>query len=52
MRSRHRSIREQIAYPRTVDTDSITASYQNGVLEVYLPLSDDVDRRGNRIEID
>lgn len=49
--ARQRSIREQVGIPRSVDTDEITARYSNGVLEVTLPVTDDADAHGHRIDI-
>lgn len=50
--SRHRSMREQIVIPRSVEVDDISASYHNGVLEVHLPIVEGADERGHRIDID
>ena len=49
-RSRH--VHEQLAVPGEVIEADIDASYRNGVLEVHLPTSDEVDTDAHRIDID
>lgn len=48
---RSRRVFERLSLPEGVDADSIDASYQNGVLEIDLPLAEDVET-GTRIDID
>lgn len=45
---RRHSVEERISVPGDVDTDAITASYHNGVLEVTLPVAES----GTGIDID
>ncbi|MFB6354637.1 MAG: Hsp20/alpha crystallin family protein [Halobacteriales archaeon] len=49
---KHRSLTEQVAVPREVEAEAITASYHNGVLEVHLPVAEDADERGHRIDVE
>lgn len=41
--ARTRRVHEQVTLPAGVTTDDVTAVYRNGVLEVSLPVADDVD---------
>lgn len=47
-----RSVYEQLTLPGDVDTDGITATYRNGVLETRLPAENADDEPGHRIEIE
>jgi HSP20 family protein len=50
-RERHRaSVARSVSLPETVETDEISATYDNGVLIVRLPKSEPVTR-GERIEV-
>jgi len=50
--ARHRSLSEQVAVPREVETDDIAASYHNGVLEVHLPVREGATERGHHIDVE
>jgi HSP20 family protein len=50
--TRRRAVHEQVAIPRAVEADEITASYHNGVLEVHLPVVEGAAERGHRIDIE
>ncbi|MDG5778500.1 Hsp20/alpha crystallin family protein [Haloarculaceae archaeon H-GB2-1] len=41
-----------VGIPKDIVEDDITASFENDVLEVTLPIEDDSDRSGRRISID
>ena len=47
---RSRSVEETITIPADVDPEAITATYKNGVLEVWLPVAEAGD--GYRIDIE
>ncbi len=48
--SRSRRVSESLYVPGTIDAESIEASYQNGVLDIHLPVDEPVD--SHRIDID
>ena len=50
--TRRRSVHERVRVPAAVVEDEIAATYRNGVLEVHLPVRDDVEDRGRRIDVD
>lgn len=51
--TRNRRMHEKVRIPGDVILEDIEASYHNGVLEVRLPLEDDIDgESGHRIDID
>lgn len=50
-RYRSRSVRETVTVAEDVDTETIEATYKNGVLEVRLPV-DESHSDGHRIDID
>jgi HSP20 family protein len=51
-RGRKRTYHRRFRFPKTVDDDAITASYENGVLEVSLPAVTDATATGKRIPIE
>lgn len=48
---RQRHVEERIHVPGAVSGDDMSATYRNGVLEVYLP-GDDGDRTGTAIDVE
>ena len=51
-RGRKRTYHRRFRFPKDVDTDEIAASYTNGVLEVTLPIREDIELRGERVPIE
>ncbi len=51
-RGRKRTYHRRFRFPKDVDTDAISASYTNGVLEVTLPIREAVEPRGEPIPIE
>ena len=51
-RSRRRTYHRRFRFPKTIDDDAITASYNNGILEVRLPVSTDAALQGTEIPIE
>lgn len=51
-RGERRTYHRRFRFPRTVDDDAITASYNNGILEVRLPISTDAALQGTEIPIE
>lgn len=51
-RRRSRSVHEQLALPKPVVTEEISAVYHNGVLEIHLPTEEDLETDAHRIDID
>ena len=51
-RGRKRTFHRRFRFPKDVDTDAIEASYTNGVLEVTLPIREDIELRGEEIPIE
>ena len=49
---RSRRVHEELTVPGEVSLEDIEADYHNGVLEIRLPLEEDDDSGGYRIEID
>lgn len=47
----HRNVSERFTIPADVDLDEISASYHNGVLELALPVSGEIET-GHRIDIE
>ena len=51
-RGRKRTFHRRFRFPKDVDVDAVAASYTNGVLEVTLPIREDIELRGERIPIE
>lgn len=51
-RGREKTHHQRFRFPKDVDTDAISATYTNGVLEVTLPLETDADAHGMEIPIE
>lgn len=51
-RNRKRTYHRRFRFPKEIDTDAITAEYTNGVLEVRLPIAEDIELRGKEIPIE
>ena len=51
-RGRKRTFHRRFRFPKDVDTDAIETSYTNGVLEVTLPIREDIELRGEEIPIE
>jgi HSP20 family protein len=51
-RGRRKTYHRRFRFPKTVDDDGITASYDNGILEVRLPVQTGATVTGRRIEIE
>ncbi len=51
-RGRKRTFHRRFRFPKDVDTEAISASYTNGVLEVTLPIREDIELRGEPIPIE
>ncbi|MFB6188832.1 MAG: Hsp20/alpha crystallin family protein [Halapricum sp.] len=49
---RSRSVFDRISVPDDIDTDTITATYRNGVLEITLSASETHEGTGHRIDIE
>ncbi|QPV62068.1 Hsp20/alpha crystallin family protein [Halosimplex litoreum] len=47
-----RVFNRHVSVPQRVDRDDISATYRDDVLTVRLPVTDDGDRPGTRIEVD
>lgn len=47
----HRNVNERFTIPSDVEIDDVSASYHNGVLQLELPVSGDLES-GHRIEIE
>lgn len=47
-----RPIDRHLSVPAEIDPDGITAAFDDGVLEVHLPIRSDSSRPGRRIEIE
>lgn len=48
----HRSMRESVTLPESVDEENITATCKNGVLTVHLPKKEPTEAEGRQIEIE
>ena len=51
-RGRKRTFHRRFRFPKDIDTEAIDASYTNGVLEVTLPIREDIELRGEAIPIE
>jgi HSP20 family protein len=51
-RNRKKTYHRRFRFPKEVDEDAITASYNNGVLEVSLPIRDEAVARGKTIPVE
>ncbi|WP_299331747.1 Hsp20/alpha crystallin family protein [Haloplanus sp.] len=51
-RAERRTYHRRFRFPKSVGDEEITASYNNGILEVRLPVSAGAATRGTPIEID
>ncbi|MFT4884500.1 MAG: HSP20 family protein [Natronomonas sp.] len=51
-RNRKRTYHRRFRFPKEVDDDAIYAEYTNGVLEIRLPIMEDIDLRGEQIPIE
>jgi HSP20 family protein len=51
-RGHRRTYHRRFRFPKTVDDDEISASYDNGILEVRLPVETGATVTGTRIEIE
>jgi len=49
---RSRTVTERFALPRQIVAEEIEASYRNGVLEVHLPVVEDGEEHGHRIDVE
>lgn len=49
---RSRAVFDRVSVPDDIDHDAITATYQNGVLEITLPTTTDLVETGHRIDIE
>lgn len=51
-RGREKTYHRRFRFPKDIDEDEINASYNNGVLEITLPMVEDATVRGKVIPID
>lgn len=51
-RGTRRTYHRRFRFPKTVDDDGIEASYENGILTVWLPVAIDAAMTGTEIEIE
>jgi HSP20 family protein len=51
-RSRKKTYHRRFRFPKEIDEDEISASYNNGVLEVTLPIFEEATTRGKTIPIE
>ena len=51
-RGRKRTYHRRFRFPKDVDTDAISATYTNGILEVTLPIQESIELRGEQIPIE
>jgi HSP20 family protein len=51
-RGRKRTFHRRFRFPKDVDTEAIDAAYRNGVLEVTLPIRQDIELRGEPIPVE
>lgn len=51
-RGRRRTYHRRFRFPKTIDDDEITASYNNGILEVRLPISAEAGLQGTEIPVE
>ena len=50
-RNQRRTYHRRFRFPKRVDDEGIAANYQNGILEVRLPVSEGATTRGKAIEV-
>lgn len=50
-RGERRTYHRRFRFPKTVDDDAISAQYNNGILEVRLPVMAGATTRGKQIEV-
>jgi HSP20 family protein len=50
-RDRQRTYHRSFRHPKAIEPEEIEASYQNGVLEVVLPILESATMRGQEIEV-
>jgi len=50
-RGERRTYHRRFRFPKAVDDDGITATYNNGILEVRLPVLTESATRGRQIEV-
>jgi HSP20 family protein len=50
-RDRRKTYHRRFRFPKTVEDDDITAAYNNGILEVRLPVMTGATTRGKQIEV-
>jgi HSP20 family protein len=51
-RNRRKTYHRRFRFPKRIDDDEIAARYENGVLDVYLPVETSATVAGTRIEIE
>jgi len=51
-RNRRRTYHRWLRFPKRVDDEDIDATYDNGILEVHLPVTQGATARGKRIEVE
>lgn len=51
-RGERRTYHRRFRFPKTIDEDAIAANYENGILEVRLPIVVDAAATGTEIEIE
>ena len=51
-RGQRKTYHRRFRFPKTVDDDGITATYNNGILEIRLPVQTGATVTGKRIEIE
>ena len=51
-RGSRKTYHRRFRFPKTVDEDEISAAYNNGILEVQLPVTTGATTRGKRIPIE
>lgn len=50
-RGQHKTYHRRFRFPKTIENDEIEAQYNNGVLEVQLPVMMGATTRGKQIEV-
>lgn len=51
-RNRKRTYHRRFRFPKEIDDEAIYAEYTNGVLEIRLPIMEDIELRGEEIPIE
>lgn len=51
-RGQRRTYHQRFRFPKTIDDEDITASYNNGILEVRLPISTEAALQGTEIPVE